>query len=128
MGYTLYAIANTTVTILRGTVPDSFGDIVDDPSPIAQHVIAFISYPTMSPLRPIVLGSQVYEPAQPQPSTTRLSVCSLPSGTNILVGDQVLDEFTTLLYEVYEVTTLGPAGAVPDILVTLKRVTTTEPA
>lgn len=124
----MYAIANTTVTILRGTRPDSFGDIIDSPSPIAQHVIAFISYPTMSPLRPIVLGSQVYEPAMPEPSTTRLSVCSLPSGTDIRTSDQILDEFTNLLYEVYEVTTLGTAGAVPDILVTLKRVTSTEPA
>ena len=124
----MYAIANTTVTILRGTQPDSFGDIIDNPSPVAEHVIAFISYPTMSPLRPIVLGSQVYEPAMPEPSTTRLAVCSLPSGTNIRTSDQVLDEFTNLLYEVYEVTTLGTAGAVPDILVTLKRVTSTEPA
>lgn len=125
----MYAIANTTVTILRGTQPDGFGDIIDNPTPIAQHVIAFISYPTMSPLRPIVLGSQVYEPAQPQgPTTTRLSVCTLPSGTDILTSDQVLDEFTNLLYEVYEVTTLGPAGAVPDIIATLKRVTTNEPA
>lgn len=124
----MYAIANTTVTILRGTQPDSFGDIIDNPSPVAQHIIAFISYPTMSPLRPIVLGSQVYEPANPQPSTTRLSVCTLPSGTDIRTSDQVLDEFTSLLYEVYEVTTLGPAGAVPDIIATLKRVTSTEPA
>jgi hypothetical protein len=124
----MYAIANTTVTILRGTILDSFGDVVDDPTPIVQHLIAFISYPTMSPLRPIVLGSQVYEPAMPQPSTTRLSVCTLPSTTDIRTSDQVLDETTNLLYEVYEVTTLGVAGAVPDIVITLKRVTSTEPA
>ena len=124
----MYAIANTTVTILRGTILDSFGDVVDDPTPIVQHLIAFISYPTMSPLRPIVLGSQVYEPAMPQPSTTRLSLCTLPSTTDIRTSEQVLDETTNLLYEVYEVTTLGVAGAVPDIVITLKRVTSTEPA
>lgn len=124
----IYALANTTVTILRGTGIDSLGDIVDDPVPIATHVIAFLSYPTMSPLRPIVLGSQVFEPATAQPSVTRLAACSLPSGTDILTGDQLLDETTNLMYEVYEVTVLGNAGAVPDIIATLKRVTSTEPA
>jgi len=124
----MYAIANTTVTILRGTIFDSLGDAVDDPSPIATHVIAFISQPTMSPLRPIVLGSTVYEPAMPEPSTARLAACTLPSGTDVRNSDQILDEFTTLLYEVYQVTALGNAGATLDLILTLKRITTTEQA
>lgn len=122
----MYAIANTTVTILRGTSVDSLGDIIDTPVPVYTHIIAFISYPTMSPLRPIVLGSQVYEPATPEPSTTRLSVCALPSGTDVRNTDQILDEFVGVMYEVYQVTALGNAGATPDLLLTLKRVTTTE--
>jgi hypothetical protein len=124
----MYAIANTTVTILRGTIPDSFGNIVDDPAPIATHVIAFISQPTMSPLRPIVLGSTIYEPSSPDPSTARLSACTLPSGTDVRNSDQIFDEFTKLLYEVYQVTMLGNAGATLDLILTLKRITTTEQA
>jgi len=124
----MYALANTKVTILRGTNTDSFGDIIDTPVAVYTDVIAFLSYPTMSPLRPIVLGQQVYEPANADPSVTRLAACTLPSGTDIRNTDQVLDQFTGLLYEVYAVTVLGMAGAVPDILVTLKRVTTSEPA
>ncbi len=122
----MYAIANTLVTILRGTSTDSFGDTTDTPVPVYTNIIAFLSYPTMSPLRPIVLGQQVFEPATPDPSTTRLAACTLPSGTDIQNTDQVLDQYTGALYQVYAVTTLGNAGATPDILVTLKRVTTTE--
>jgi hypothetical protein len=122
----VYAIANTLVTILRGTSIDSLGDIIDSPVPVYTNIIAFISYPTMSPLRPIVLGSQVYEPATPDPSTTRLAVCTLPSETDIKNTDQVLDQYTNFLYEVYQVTQLGNAGATLDLIITLKRVTTTE--
>jgi len=124
----MYAIANTLVTILRGTTVDSFGDVIDAPTAIYTNIIAFISYPTMSPLRPIVLGSTVVEPAGPEPSTTRLAACTLPSGTDIRNSDQLLDQYTSLLYEVYQVTQLGRAGAVPDVIVSLKRVTTTEQA
>lgn len=122
----MYSIANTTVTILRGTEPDSFGDAVDDSFPVAEHVIAFISYPTMSPLRPIVLGLQVFETTNAEPSITRLAACALPYGTNVLTGDQILDEMSKLVYEVYAVTALGFAGAFPDLVLTLKRVTSTE--
>jgi len=124
----MYAIANTTVTILRGTSLGSLGDVIDNPVPIATGVIAFISYPTMSPLRPIVLGQQVYEPAMPEPSTTRQAAGTLPSGTDVRNSDQILDEMTGLLWEVYAVTELGWAGASPDLVLTLKRVTTTEQA
>jgi hypothetical protein len=122
----MYAIANTTVSILRGTSVDSFGDVIDNPVAVYTGVLAFISAPTMSPLRPIVLGSQVFEPGMPEPSVTRLFACSLPSGTDVTENDQIWDERNSVLYEVYEVTELGVAGATPDLTLTLKRVTTTE--
>jgi hypothetical protein len=124
----MYALANTTVSILRSTQTDSFGDVEDSMQPIVTGLIAFISYPTMSPLRPIVLGSTIFEPSSPEPSTLRLAACALPSGTDIRNTDQILDEFTNLVYEVYQVTALGNAGATPDLILTLKRVTTTEQA
>jgi hypothetical protein len=122
----MYAIANTTVSILRGTSVDSFGDIIDTPTAIHTGVLAFISAPTMSPLRPVVLGSVVFEPGMPEPSVTRLFACALPSGTDVTDSDQILDERNNVLYEVYEVTELGVAGAIPDLTLTLKRVTTIE--
>lgn len=122
----MYALANTTVSILRGTSSDSFGDVVDTPVAIYTGIIAFISYPAMGILRPLVLGSEVFEPATTAPTVTRLAVCSLPSGTDIVATDQVLDEQSQLVYEIYEVTRLGRAGAVLDIVVTLKRITTSE--
>jgi hypothetical protein len=122
----MYAIANTTVSILRGTRIDSLGDIVDAPVAVYTGILAFISQPTMSPLRPIILGANIYEPATPEPSTTRLSACSLPSGTDVVNTDQILDEIYGALYQVYEVAQLGWAGATLDLVLTLKRVTTTE--
>jgi hypothetical protein len=122
----MYALANTTVSIMRGTQTESFGDIIDKTVPVYQHIIAFISYPTMSPLRPVVLGSQVTEPAGRSPGQARLAACNLPWGTDVRGDDQIYDEFNSVLYQIYEVTELGWTGASPDLILTLKRITNTE--
>jgi hypothetical protein len=125
----LYFIANTTVTILRGTATDNYGDVMDAGVPVYSGVIAFISVPSQSPFRPIVFGATIYQPASEMPSTTREILCSLPGGTDITNEDQILDERTGILYTVELVSQLGMVGGLlPDLQLTLRRVTDVQPA
>jgi hypothetical protein len=62
------------------------------------------------------------------PSVTRQIHCVLPSNTDVTEEDQVLDELFGVTYDVMIATQLGSTGGVvPDMILTLKRVTTTQP-
>ena len=125
----MYALANTTVTILRGTSLDAEGDVIDFGTAIATGVPAFISSPAQSPFRPMILGTTVYEPAAEMPSTVREILCVLPGGTDVTNEDQVFDEVENITYAVMLVTQGGRvAGLLPDLQLTLYHVTTTQPA
>jgi len=124
----MYALANTTVTILRGTGIDDQGDVMDEGAAIATGIPAFISSPSQSPFRPIVLGTDVFEPGAMMPSVTRQVQCVLPSNTDVTRDDQILDEKTGVTYAIMLSTQLGSVGGlVPDLMLTLRRVTTTQP-
>jgi hypothetical protein len=125
----VYAIANTTVTILRGTGLDAEGDIMDAGTAIATGVPAMISTPAQSPFRPIVLGTTVFDPGTEMPSTVREVLCVLQGNTDVTNEDQLMDEYTSYVYAVMLVTQGGRVvGLTPDLQLTLKRVTTVQPA
>jgi hypothetical protein len=127
----MYTMANTTVSILRGSTTDEYGDCQDYDVPIATGVIAYITSPSQSPFRPIVLGSTIYMPGTIAPSVTREIICALPYGTDVTNEDRVLDETSQIEYEVLLVTQPGPVGGggtYPDMQLTLRRVTTSQPA
>lgn len=122
-------MANTTISILRGTGFDSFGDIEDQPVVIASGVPAFLSSPGMSALRPLIMGTTAYPPSTEMPAIVRAITLILPGNTDLTINDQVLDEGTNITYPVYMVTQLGNVGGiVQDMQVTLRRITTTQPA
>jgi hypothetical protein len=63
------------------------------------------------------------------PSTTREIQCNLPAYTDITNEDQILDERTGYLYTIELISQQGPVGGlVPDMQLTLRRVTSTAPA
>jgi hypothetical protein len=125
----LYAMANTLVSILRGTVEDAFGDDMDSGIVVYSGIPAFISSPGMSAFRPIILGTTVFEPGTEMPSTVRDITAILPGNTDVTMLDQILDQYTSITYTVVLVTQQGNIGGmVPDMQLTLRRVTTTQPA
>jgi hypothetical protein len=124
----MYSIANTTITILRGTSYDDYGDVVDAGVPVYSGVLAFISVPAQSPFRPIVFGANVFQPAAEMPLTVREITCQLPAYTDVTNEDQVLDEKTGILYNVELVSQQGTVGGLaPDVQCTLRRVTDLQP-
>jgi hypothetical protein len=116
------------VTILRGSTFDDAGDELQDGVPVYSGVLAWISSPAQSPFRPIVFGTTAYEPASQVPTTVREIPCNLPGHTDITDEDQILDERSGIVYAILTVTQPGDlAGMVPDMQLTLKRVTTVQP-
>jgi hypothetical protein len=120
----VYGLANTTVSILRGTTDDFYGDEIDAGTVIASSIPAFISSPSPSSFRPLILGTTVYPPSTQAPAIVREITCWMPSGTDVTNQDQVLDESWNVLYRVWLVTQQGYlAGLLPDLQLTLSRVT-----
>lgn len=116
----MYTVANTTVTILRGTSYDDQGDIDDDGAIIATHVLAQINAARVG-----TFGVRVFEPAAETPSTVRMFEGVLPSGTDVENTDQLLDENSGRIYEVVTIIDTLWENLQPDLNLVLKRVTAT---
>ncbi|MEV5710172.1 hypothetical protein [Actinoallomurus sp. NPDC052274] len=109
-------IANTTVSILRGTGRNRFGDDVDTGMPVYTGISAYLGE----------RSKQAFDPASRTPRTVRDIVCVVPSWTDVRTTDQIKDERTGVLYAIEDV--LNPPslmGAPVDEILTLRRVTGT---
>jgi hypothetical protein len=106
----------TTVSQLRGTSYDSFGDPVDAGTVNQAGIPACLSE----------TAQQVEDPATKTPRTIRTAKCMVPDWAAFLTTDQVLDETTGETYMVIDViapTTLVATAGVQTLL--LRRVTAT---
>ena len=90
----MIALATTSVTILRGTSTDAFGDETDTDTPIATRVPASLIESTRTAM----------EPVSGTPRIIRTHVCRLPSTTDITENDRIKDEQTDEIYIVVSVT------------------------
>lgn len=107
-------VANTTVSIQRGTHTDAYGDVQDAGITILSGVPACL----------VETARQVFDPATQTPRTVRATTCVIPDWTAVTTADQVVDESTRNAYAIQEI--LRPptlAGAPVDTVLTLKRVT-----
>lgn len=124
----MYTMANTTVSILRGTDVGAYGDEDNSGTVIQSGIPAFLTSPGPSSFKPVILGTTIFPPGTEMPSITRDITCVLPAYTDVTVDDQVLDEMSQVKYQVYLVTQQGPLGGlIPDLQLTLRRVTTNQP-
>lgn len=106
--------ANTTVTVLRGTTENQFGDTIDDNTPFITGLPATL----------IETGKQVQDPSTPTPRTIRQIYCSVPQYAGVLNTDRIKDESTGDVYIILSVTTPPTTiGAPVDTVLQLKRVT-----
>lgn len=108
----MYGLANCTVSILRGTSTDQWGDTVDNGSVAASGIPAFI----------VVRSRQVYDPSTQTPRTVQTIVGAVGSEVSILDSDQIFDETHSVTYAVESVTQPLAAGITPDQTLELRRV------
>lgn len=83
-------MSQTTFAILRGTATDGYGDVADVDTVVQTGIAGSI------------IGRDVtaVDAATGQPKSTRVTVATIPAGTDIRVGDRVKDLTTAVVYTV----------------------------
>jgi hypothetical protein len=108
-------LAQSSVSILRGTAPNAYGDLVPSGTAVYASVPAAIAETSRT----------VSDPATQAPRTVRAITCVMPGWADVLASDQLLDQATGLTYAIESVTAQPSLGYPPDKVLTLRRVTGT---
>ncbi|MCX5338356.1 hypothetical protein [Streptomyces sp. NBC_00140] len=87
-------LATTTVSILRGTTEDEFGDETDTATTLAVGIPASLIEATRTAM----------EPVSGTPRIIRTHVCRLPPAVDVTENDRIKDEQTNEIYIVVAVT------------------------
>lgn len=109
----MLAIPTTTVTILRGTATNGYGDTVDSATVIATGVPASL----------VEQNSATTRPASRRPRTMRYARCRLPGTTPLAIGDRIKDEKTQTIWQLDDSTQLPNVATKTDLTLRLRRAT-----
>ncbi|MGW7726208.1 hypothetical protein ACWGJ6_23100 [Streptomyces canus] len=109
----MQAIATTTISILRGTEEDEFGDERDTNTLHATGIPASLTEQSR----------RVTTRENPTPRIVRYAVARVPARTDITDQDRVRDERTGAIYIVEATSSMANPAATPDIRVDLRRTT-----
>ena len=104
-------LATTTVSVLRGTAMDEFGDETDLATVAASGIPASL----------IEAGRQASEPVTGVPRIVRTHVCRVPPDTDVTEDDRIKDEQTSEIYIVVSVTKNSNPVMVQPLRLDLKR-------
>jgi len=111
----MYALATTTVSVLRGTAVDPvYGDAVATANVIASGVIASIIEDR---------SVKATTPGNPTPRITRAYDCALPSDVDVTDADRLRDERTGQVYVIVSVSQQALPGITSDQNLELRRAT-----
>ncbi|MEU0467313.1 hypothetical protein ABZ215_25200 [Amycolatopsis sp. NPDC006131] len=113
----MYALANRTVDLYRGTTESEFGDPIEDNTPaarVAAGVLANIEE----------VKSRVWDPTTNSPRVVRQHYGRVQSTVDVRIGDRVHDPKRGEWFRVTNVTSPVAVGRVPDTVLDLERVTT----
>lgn len=109
----MYAIPTTTVSVLRGTQVDEFGDPVDISTVVASGI-------------PASLIEQIRTSTTPDSATPRVvryTVGRVGADADICEDDRLLDEVSGEIYIIQAVSRLGNPVLCADLRLDLKRTT-----
>lgn len=107
------ARANTTVSILRGTSTDSYGDEVDEQTAVARNVLCALEESSR----------RTYLPAEQATRVVRSYSARLSPTASVQKGDRLRDERTGVVYVITDLMDPRSAHHTPDIHVELSRTT-----
>ena len=108
----MLGLANTQVSILRGTVTDDYGDLVDADTPAYTGIPAAL----------VESSKTVIDPAAQVPRTVRAITCVLPGWADVLNSDR-LQSANGTVFEIESVEAQPSLGYPPDAILTLRRLT-----
>lgn len=107
------ATATTTVSVLRGTTTDDYGDPVDSNTAVATGIPASI----------IEQRQTVTTADDPNPRVVRTYTGRVSAGTDIRTGDRIKDERTTYVYIVDQFSQVSSPVLTNDLRLDLRRTT-----
>lgn len=109
----MYALPTTTVTILRGTSTDAFGDVVDNDTVAASGIPCSLIEQTRS----------MFTPDDPTPRVVRITTGRIGADADVVETDRIVDEVTGERYIILGVSRLGNPVMKADLRLDLKRTT-----
>jgi hypothetical protein len=109
----MLARATTTLTVLRGTTTDAFGDEQDTDTAVATGIPASLTEQTR----------RVTTRDDPTPRIIRYAVGRVTAGTDITDQDRVKDEQTNQVFIVEAVSSMNSAAVAADLRLDLRRTT-----
>lgn len=103
-------LANTSLTVMRGTKVNGYGDRTNVGTPLYRGI----------PAARVESSKQVFDRASQRAQTIRTTKAVVPDWADILTTDTVMDETTGDYYMVEDVTLQPTLGPPPDKLLTLR--------
>lgn len=109
----MIARATTSLSVLRGTTTDAYGDEQDTDTVVATRIPAALAEQTR----------RVTTRDDPTPRIVRYAVGRVTAGTDIRDQDRVRDERTGAVYIVDAVSSMNSAAVAADLRLDLRRTT-----
>ena len=109
----MIARATTTVSVLRGTATDGYGDETDATTAVYTGIPASLTEQTRT----------VTTRESPTPRVIRYTVGRVTAGTDITDQDRIKDERTNEIYIVEAVSSMNSAAVAADLRLDLRRTT-----
>lgn len=103
-------LANTTLSVLRGTTTNAYGDKTNVGVPLHTGIPAAV----------VEKSKQVFDRASQRLQTIRTSMCVVPDWADILDTDTLLDETTGNYFMVEDISVQPSLGVPPDKIITLR--------
>jgi hypothetical protein len=103
-------LANTTMTLMRGTTVSKFGDKTDVGTPLYEGIPAALTE----------TSKRTYDRATQRPQTIRVTMCVVPDWLDVTLADTMRDEGTGNYYMVEEIEVQPTLGLPADKILTLR--------
>lgn len=109
----MLSLATTTISVLRGTTTDGYGDEQDTDTPIATGIPAALTEQSR----------RVTTRDDPIPRIVRYAVGRVTAGIDITDQDRIRDDKTGAIYIVDAVSQMASAAVAADLRLDLRRTT-----
>jgi hypothetical protein len=106
-------VPTTTVSVLRGTTTDGYGDETDAGTVVVAGVAAAIQERFRT----------VYGRGSDQDRIVRYSACRVPFGTDVRDDDRIRDDATSVVYAIDELHSNTSPVHPADVVMRLRRIT-----
>src|SRR5450756_869353 len=103
-------LANTTLTVMRGTTVNAYGDLTTVGTPLYTGIPAAV----------VEKARQTFDRATQRAQTIRTTMCVVPDWADILTTDTLMDETTGNFFMVEDITVQPSLGVPPDKILTLR--------